>query len=115
MWVNFWSTTCPSCVYEMPIMEGMYQEHRASGLEIVGIAVGTSAADAVAFGAALGITYPLAIDPPEVGEGSAVDYQVFFLPTHYFIDSDGIVRGFVVGDAPPQAFEEKVARIVGTD
>lgn len=113
VWVNFWSTTCPACVYEMPIMEGKYQEHRASGLEIVGIAVGNSTEEAVAFGEALGISYPLAIDSPGVGEGAAVDYQVFFLPTHYFIDSAGIVRGFVMGDAPPEAFDERVARIVG--
>ena len=113
VWVNFWSTTCPACVYEMPIMEGKYREHRDAGLQIVGIAVGNTAEEAVAFGEAVGVTYPLAIDSASVGEGAAVDYQVFFLPTHYFIDADGIVRGFVMGDAPPEAFDERVARIVG--
>lgn len=93
------------------MMETMYQEHRASGLEIVGIAVSTSSADAAAFGEAAGITYPLAVDAAE-GEASAIDYQVYILPTHYFIDRDGIVRGWAAGDAPPDVFEEKLGRIV---
>jgi hypothetical protein len=57
----------------MPIMEGKYREHRDSGLQTVGIAVGNTAEEAVAFGEAVGVTYPLAIYSASVGEGAAVD------------------------------------------
>ncbi len=56
---------------------------------------------------AVGITYPLAVDP-----STAVDYEVVALPTHFWIDRDGIVRAWASGDAPPDVFEEKLARIV---
>jgi peroxiredoxin len=112
VWIVFWAPGCPSCAVEMGMMETMYREHRSSDLEIVGIAVSTRAADAEAFGQAVGITYPLAVDTSDQAS-SAVDYQVYVLPTHYFIDRDGIVRGWAAGDAPPDAFEERLARIIG--
>lgn len=37
--VNFWATWCPPCREEMPLLIKAEQEHRAQGLEIVGIAV----------------------------------------------------------------------------
>ena len=52
------------------------------------------------------------IDPAE--NLAAVDYEVVALPTHFWIDSDGIVRAWALGDAPPDLFEEKLARIVGS-
>ncbi len=52
------------------------------------------------------------IDPAE--NLAAVDYEVVVLPTHFWIDSDGIVRAWASGDAPPDLFEEKLARIVGS-
>ncbi len=91
------------------MMETMYQERRAAGLEVVGIALSGALADAAAFGQAVGITYPLAVDP-----STAVDYEVVALPTHFWIDRDGIVRAWASGDAPPDVFEEKLARIVGS-
>jgi cytochrome c biogenesis protein CcmG/thiol:disulfide interchange protein DsbE len=111
-WIVFWAPGCPSCDIEMGMMDAMYQEHQDSGLEIVGIAVSTRSADAAAFGDAAGITYPLAVDTAVAGDVSAVEYQVYLLPTHYFIDRDGIVRAWVVGDAPSDIFEEKLARII---
>ncbi|MBA2632741.1 MAG: redoxin domain-containing protein, partial [Chloroflexi bacterium] len=71
VWVVFWAPGCPSCVIEMGMMETMYQERRAAGLEVVGIALSGALADAAAFGQAVGITYPLAVDP-----STAVDYEV---------------------------------------
>ena len=112
VWIVFWAPGCPSCTVEMGMMETMYQKRRASGLEIVGIAVSTTAGDAAAFGTAVGITYPLAVDTSTAaGDATAVDYGVFLLPTHFFLDRDGVVRGFAVGDAPPDAFEERLDRI----
>lgn len=113
MWVVFWAPGCPSCVIEMGMMETMYREHRGSGLEIVGIAVSTTAADAAAFGESAGITYSLAVDAHCGADASAIDYGVYFLPTHYFIDGDGVVRGWATGDASPDRFEERLERIIG--
>lgn len=115
VWVVFWAPGCPSCVIEMRMMESMYQEHRATGLEIVGIAVSTASADAAAFGEATGITYPLAVDAGGTADASAIDYAVYVLPTHYFIGRDGIVRGWVIGDAPPDRLEANLARAIVPD
>ena len=37
--VNFWATWCPPCVEELPLLDRFYQENKANGWQIVGIAV----------------------------------------------------------------------------
>ena len=37
--LNFWATWCPPCVKEMPELERFYQARRASGWQVVGLAV----------------------------------------------------------------------------
>jgi len=37
--VNFWATWCEPCRREMPLLNQLQRQHRATGLEVVGIAV----------------------------------------------------------------------------
>jgi thiol-disulfide isomerase/thioredoxin len=37
--ITFWSTTCPSCIEEMPHLVELYQELNPNGLEIIGVAM----------------------------------------------------------------------------
>ncbi|MFM8638500.1 MAG: TlpA disulfide reductase family protein, partial [Betaproteobacteria bacterium] len=37
--VNFWATWCPPCVREMPLLDNFYQQNKATGLQILGIAI----------------------------------------------------------------------------
>jgi peroxiredoxin len=37
--ITFWSTTCPSCIEEMPHLVELYQELNPKGLEIIGVAM----------------------------------------------------------------------------
>lgn len=110
VWVVFWAPGCPACKVEMRMMEDMYEENRGAGLEIVAIALNTTPSEATAYGEALGVTYPLAID-----DRAARDYGVVALPSHFWIDRSGIVRGWLAGEAPPELLAEEVSRILGED
>ncbi|MDO9403562.1 MAG: TlpA disulfide reductase family protein [Polaromonas sp.] len=37
--VNFWATWCPPCVEELPLLDRFSSEHKASGWQVVGLAV----------------------------------------------------------------------------
>lgn len=39
MLLNFWATWCAPCIREMPMLNQFYSERRASGWQVVGIAV----------------------------------------------------------------------------
>lgn len=37
--INFWATWCPPCVEELPLLNAFFEENKAKGWQIVGIAV----------------------------------------------------------------------------
>lgn len=37
--LNFWATWCPPCVEELPLLNQFYLTHRASGWQVVGLAI----------------------------------------------------------------------------
>ncbi|MCH8309372.1 MAG: TlpA family protein disulfide reductase [Chloroflexi bacterium] len=85
--LNFWASWCPSCRWEMPFFESMYQEYRDQGVVFVGVAVSDFEEDAREFVELTGVTYPIGRDLT----GIARDYRVLTLPMTVFIDPEGNV------------------------
>jgi thiol-disulfide isomerase/thioredoxin len=90
VWLNFFASWCPPCQQETPVLEQVYQAHRAAGLALVAISVQETTADDVrAWAATYGLSFSVGFDAT-----SAVfhTYQAYGLPTHYFLDRDGVIR-----------------------
>jgi thiol-disulfide isomerase/thioredoxin len=90
VWVNFWASWCPPCQEELPVLRTMDEAYRDRGLSIVGVSVQESSAkDVRAYAETYGLEYTIGFDArSEVFKA----WLGFGLPTHYFLDADGIIR-----------------------
>lgn len=107
--IRFWADWCRYCAGEMKVIETVYQRHQAGGLTILAINTGQDKATVDAFMQKIGVSYPAVLD-----EKSAVarSYGVVGLPTTFFIDAAGIVRGKIVGEADEATFARHVEALL---
>ncbi len=84
--VNLWAEWCANCQKEMLILEELYREHHASGLEIIGISIDPQKSRPNVLKRVTNLTYPnsMLIDA-QVSSFPAVD----FVPTNYIFDREG--------------------------
>lgn len=93
--VNFFATWCPPCRAEMPLLEETYAAYKEQGFVVLAVNLDESDIAIDAFRSKLGLTFPIVVD-----KGSSVSqlYGIVPLPTSYFVDREGIVRGKWTGE-----------------
>ncbi len=87
--VNFWSTWCPPCVKELPLLDSTAKNHLADSLVVIAVNMGDSEEEINDFLADMSLEFPVAID--SLGKVSR-EYQVAALPVTFFIDRDGVIQ-----------------------
>ncbi len=93
--LRFWADWCPSCRYEMPVIENYYRKLGKEGFVVLAVNVKQSPQVAEAFVAQLDLTFPVPLDL----EGElARRYGVYAIPTNFLIDRQGIIREILVGE-----------------
>jgi peroxiredoxin len=95
--VNFWATSCPGCVKEMPQLVDVYQRYHSKGLEVVAVAMSYDPADNVRqFAAEQHLPFPVVMDTQ--GEIARAFGEVKLTPTSFVIDADGHIAEQTIGD-----------------
>jgi len=107
--IRFWADWCKYCEGEMKAIETVYQRHRGQGLEVLAVNAGQDKPAVAAFMKKIGVSYPALLDEQSK---IARSYGVVGLPTTYFVDARGIVRGKIVGEADEATFERQVADLL---
>ncbi|HEX9991220.1 MAG TPA: redoxin domain-containing protein [Chloroflexia bacterium] len=114
VWINFWATWCPPCRQEMPQMQQFYEKYHAQGLAIVGVNVQESDSQVQQYVKEGAYTWTFVLDP----EGTTTDrYLIGGLPSHFFIDAEGVVQAVHMGGLENMAghkapVEEYLAKIM---
>lgn len=86
--VNFWATTCPACVKEMPELVQTYQRYHPRGLEIIAVAMSYDPPAFVKnFAVKNELPFPVALDAQE--EIAKAFGGVKVVPTTFVLDKDG--------------------------
>lgn len=106
--VRFWADWCKFCEGEMRAIEPVFRANQGK-LQVLAINAGQDKATISAFMSKLGVSYPALLD-----ENSAIarSYGVVGLPTTFFIDAKGIVRGKIVGEADEATFARHVQELL---
>ncbi|NTV82026.1 MAG: TlpA family protein disulfide reductase, partial [Candidatus Aminicenantes bacterium] len=88
--INFWATWCPPCRKEIPDFIKAYRDHKDEGLEILGVSVDETTAEALLeWTKKTGINYPIALATPEIVR----DYEPGnYIPATIIVDRGGLIR-----------------------
>lgn len=107
--LNTWATWCPPCRDEMPDLEAYYRQHQADDFVVLAVNSQESAGTVATFLEEHDFTFPVLLDP-----GGVVmrDYDVLGLPTSFFIDREGAVRGVWTGKLSPARLKELVDPLI---
>jgi len=112
VWVNFWTTWCPPCQSEVPILRDLAERYRDRGLEVVAVSVQeTSPADVAAYAARYQLGYTIGFD----GSGKIFHaYKAYGLPTQVFIDPNGVIASIVGAPLDRAGAVAQIERILPT-
>ena len=107
--IRFWADWCPFCESEMTQLEPVYRKYRDRGLRILAVNVRQDPDTARRFVSKLGISYETLLD----SDGRvARTYGVLGLPTTFFVDRAGRLKGKVIGESTPEVFERIVREML---
>lgn len=95
--INFWATSCPGCVKEMPELAALYRDLSPKGLEIIGVAMSYDPPDQVMeMSKERKIPYPIALDLK--GQAAKAFGGVQLTPTSFLIAPDGRIVKQKIGE-----------------
>ncbi len=106
--LNIWATWCPPCQQETPDVRAAFEAHRDAGLVVLAIDIQEPVDVVRDYAELYDLEYTIGID---AYAAVMVTYQVFGLPTHYFIDRDGVIRDRYFGPLTRDAMEERIRLI----
>jgi thiol-disulfide isomerase/thioredoxin len=103
VFLNFWTTWCPTCRIEMPSMEKLHQKLKNEDFAMVTINLQESASQVKAFFKEFKLTFTALLD--STGEVGA-SFGIRAIPTTYILDKTGRIIGLVSG---PREWDSKAA------
>ena len=95
--VNFWATSCTTCVKEMPQMIDTYQRYNARGLDFVAVAMSYDPPNYVInYTDTRKLPFKVALDPQNTLAKAFGDVQM--TPTTFVIDKQGKIIKRYLGE-----------------
>ncbi len=103
--LNFWASWCGPCRDEMPSLVALGQQHRDTGLVVVGVNIEEGRGPAQDFADELHIDFELPMD----FQGDVTDtYLRIGPPNTYFINAVGVIESMLLGGAPFASFSAEL-------
>jgi peroxiredoxin len=101
VFLNFWTTWCPTCRIEMPSMEKLHQKFKDQDFAMVTINLQESASQINHFFKEYKLSFTALLDSDgEVG----IRYKIYSIPTTFILDKEGRIIARAVG---PREWDSK--------
>ena len=95
--VNFWATSCSTCMHEMPKLVDIYQRHQAQGLRTLAVAMSYDPPAFVAnYAQSRKLPFDVALD--HTGKVAEEFGQVQLTPTTFVVNKRGLIVKRYVGE-----------------
>jgi peroxiredoxin len=107
--LSFWTTWCPYCRRQTPVMVAAARRYPHNQVQFVGIDVAEGADVARSYVADHGIPYPILLDSD--GEAAAA-YAVEGFPTTYFLHADGRIAALHIGAMSEEQLASYLERLL---
>lgn len=109
--VNFWATTCVTCVKEMPEIMATYQKYQDKGYETVAVAMSYDPpAWVLNFAKTRQLPFKVALD--NTGEVAQAWGDVKLTPTSFLVDKDGKIVKRYVGEPDFPALHQLIEKLL---
>jgi len=110
VWLTFGASWCQPCRAENPDIQATYDKLKDSGVQVVQVYMAEDAKTVTDYANRVGITYTKVPDPDQrLADG----YRILGIPTHFFIDSSGVLRQMKIGSLDPASMEQALKGIQG--
>jgi thiol-disulfide isomerase/thioredoxin len=109
--LSFWTTWCPYCLLQTPILVAGAQRYAEQPLRFVGIDVGENQDVVAGYAGQHAIPYLVLLDRQSQVAG---DYAVSGYPTTYFLDADGRIVAHHIGALTEEQLDQYIEQLLAT-
>jgi cytochrome c biogenesis protein CcmG, thiol:disulfide interchange protein DsbE len=111
LWILFWTTWCTPCQQEASHIRAAYHAHRADDLAVLAVDIQEPAAAVREYALSHQLDYVIGLDPAAAVKDL---YGAWGLPSHFFLDGNGVIRDRYFGQLTPELMEEHLRAIIGS-
>jgi len=101
VWLTFGASWCQPCRAENPDIESTYAA-RSGDVTVLQVYMDEDASAVNDYADRVGITY---LTVPDPNERLAAEYRILGIPSHFFIDSSGVLQQMKVGSLDPDSMK----------
>ena len=108
VYLNFFASWCAPCNAEAPGVADLAKKYAPRGLKVVGVNEQEDKGKAAAFARQYKWPFAVAVDDGAMGK----DYGVIALPVHIFIDKNGKISTYRLGEMEPSEIADAIKKII---
>jgi peroxiredoxin len=110
LWIVFWATWCIPCQQEAAEIRTQYHAHIDDGLRVLAIDVQEPASAVRDYALSNDLDYAIGLDATAAVKDL---YGAWGLPSHFFVDGNGIIVDRYFGQMTRELMEEHLRSIIG--
>jgi cytochrome c biogenesis protein CcmG/thiol:disulfide interchange protein DsbE len=108
VYLNFFASWCAPCNDEAPAVARLTLKYRPRGLVTIGVDEQEDKSKAIGFARQYRLPYAIVLDGGPMGQS----YGAIALPVHVFIDRQGTVSTYRLGQMDPSEIEDAIKKIL---